>query len=100
MKTILYLLVAFSVLITLAGCNLQKTVPETAGAEETSASREDGLRSLACFKCHDYEAFSGGFPHELHIGMMGIHCTKCHTMKAHKEITLNKRLCANCHANK
>lgn len=95
MKTLRYLPVALAVFISLAGCTFQDTGSEKISTEKEV--REDGLPSLACFQCHAYDDFTDGFPHKLHIDMLGIHCTQCHAMRAHKEISLNDKLCGSCH---
>ncbi len=55
---------------------------------------------LPCFKCHSYQKFSmdeaGKFSHVKHTGL-GVHCNQCHIIKPHKEISLNKDVCNNCH---
>ncbi len=55
--------------------------------------------SLPCFKCHSYEKFSanepGAFSHAKHVGF--VHCNQCHIIKAHKESTVNRDACNNCH---
>lgn len=55
-----------------------------------------GLENLTCFKCHTMLKFSEGFPHTLHKDS-GLHCTQCHVIKNHKEMSINSNTCNSCH---
>lgn len=70
--------------------------------EEAASPIIESLKdsSLPCFQCHAYEKFAmnkrGEFSHQNHIGF-GVHCNQCHVIKAHKESTINRSVCNNCH---
>jgi hypothetical protein len=85
-------------ILILWGCNSLPAGSETVQppAEEVKAAQEEGIGSLPCFKCHPYEKYTSSFPHTLHSDM-GLHCTECHILKTHNEITLNKKICGSCH---
>jgi c(7)-type cytochrome triheme protein len=56
--------------------------------------------NLPCFACHSYEKFAinqrGEFSHSRHVGL-GVHCNHCHTIKPHRESTVNRDICNSCH---
>lgn len=61
----------------------------------------DAIKALPCFKCHIYERFmkepkKGFFSHALHV-QFEYHCNQCHSFGGHKEMTINKDICINCH---
>lgn len=70
--------------------------------EETALGGEkDTIKMLPCFKCHIYERFmkepqKGFFSHALHV-QFEYHCNQCHSFRGHKEMTINKDICINCH---
>ncbi|MEW6109915.1 MAG: cytochrome c3 family protein [Nitrospirota bacterium] len=70
--------------------------------EETESPVISSLKdsSLPCFNCHSFEKFSinrrGEFSHQKHVGFE-IHCNNCHVIKAHKESSINRDVCNNCH---
>ncbi|RME64219.1 MAG: hypothetical protein D6778_08325 [Nitrospirae bacterium] len=51
---------------------------------------------LACFKCHSGRKFQETFPHETHRSM-GLHCSQCHSMRAHNSASISVATCNNCH---
>jgi len=96
---VLSLAVFFLAALLLAGCDSAKRVPETGQQAEEVAplGGEGGLSALPCFKCHSRQAFTSGFPHDLHQSM-GLHCTECHILKTHREMSINRKVCGSCHA--
>lgn len=67
---------------------------------EETVSRDEAIKSLPCFSCHSYQKFSepqkGMFPHQKHLDV-GYHCNQCHEPIGHKQIVVNRDVCANCH---
>ncbi len=68
---------------------------------ERIISRDEAIGSLACFKCHSYQKFSGPsqkgiFPHQRHLDA-GYHCNQCHSPIGHTSIVINREICSNCH---
>jgi c(7)-type cytochrome triheme protein len=96
---LLLALLAFVTFLVLAGCNFitgnanGKAVDSKAAIQD---SEQSGIYSIPCFKCHPVEKFLKDFPHDLHR-TMGLHCTQCHILKSHREISLNGNTCQDCH---
>jgi c(7)-type cytochrome triheme protein len=90
-----------SLVLLLASCGRWKPVEKPAEKQKEPpviASLKDS--GLPCFGCHSYEKFSldskGKFSHPKHMAF-GVHCNQCHIIVPHKEMTLNKDTCNNCH---
>ncbi|MEJ2183206.1 MAG: cytochrome c3 family protein [Nitrospirota bacterium] len=102
MTTLRTITAALFVVALLAGCNFLAPEAESnhkvadAKPAAESAAPQGGVAALPCFGCHPYAAFNEAFPHETH-GSMGLHCTQCHGMKAHKSNTIIGETCNNCH---
>jgi len=96
--------ILFSFLLVFIGCHkVEKKVPleRTAVVETSAAGERDAIKMLPCFKCHIYNRFmkepqKGFFSHLLH-SQFEYHCNQCHTFRGHKEMTINKEICINCH---
>ncbi len=91
---LLFLLLLVSCTSNTAG---EKPRQETEEAPVITSLKDS---SLPCFKCHEFEKFSGEaegeFSHPRHLGF-GVHCNQCHIIKPHKEMALNQETCNNCH---
>jgi c(7)-type cytochrome triheme protein len=71
---------------------------------EKVISKDEAIGGLPCFKCHSYQKFSsvpqkGIFSHSIHA-KTGYHCNQCHDFEGHKQISINKSVCENCHGIK
>jgi c(7)-type cytochrome triheme protein len=98
-------LVALAALLLMAAGTVYATGGGKASEAEEEApvmSREEGLKTLPCFKCHSPEKFlsqSGeGFSHEMHGMMTGLHCNQCHEIKGHEMPNLKGAACGGCHS--
>jgi len=95
------IITVLSIILLLASCRWgmeQKTAEKAEEESPVITSLKDS--SLPCFHCHSYEKFSadaaGRFSHTKHMSF-GVHCNQCHLIKPHKEISLNRDTCNNCH---
>lgn len=97
---VLFIAIFIPAALLLAGCDSAKRAPEAGQQVEESAPQggEGGMAALPCFECHSQQAFTGGFPHQLHQGM-GLHCTECHILKTHREMSINRKICGSCHGS-
>ncbi len=92
---------AVSLLLLLSSCKFM-TEPAAPVVSRPSSPVIESLKDsgLPCFKCHAYEQYAlnkrGAFSHDKHVGF-DIHCNHCHIIKAHKESTINRDVCNNCH---
>ncbi len=67
-----------------------------ADSQQMQVARKGLSDALPCFKCHSFEKFQQAFPHDMHRSM-GLHCTQCHSMRAHRDASISASTCQNCH---